>query len=53
MLSKLTADEIKAIDLVIKTFGVYSPKTLELISHSQAPWIEKELHIKMMSRGMK
>ena len=42
MLSKLTADEIKAIDLVIKTFGVYSPKTLELISHSQEPWIEKK-----------
>jgi len=46
MLSKLTADEIKAIDLVIKTFGVYSPKTLELISHSQAPWIEKRIAYK-------
>lgn len=41
MLSKLSNDELKAIDLVIKTFGLYSPKTLELISHSQKPWIEK------------
>lgn len=41
MLSKLSKDEIKAIDLVIRTFGVYSPKTLELISHSQKPWLEK------------
>ena len=41
MLSKLSDDELKAIDLVIKTFGLYSPKTLELISHSQKPWIEK------------
>lgn len=41
MLSKLSADEIKAIDLVIRTFGLYSPKTLEMISHMQTPWIEK------------
>ena len=43
LLSKLSDDEIKAIDLVIKTFGVYSPKTLELISHSQEPWLEKRV----------
>ena len=41
LVSKLSEDEIKAIDLVIKTFGLYSPKTLEKISHSQIPWIEK------------
>ena len=41
MLSKVTTEEIKAIDLVIKTFGLYSPKTLELISHKQKPWKEK------------
>lgn len=45
MLSKLSSDEIKAIDMVIKTFGVYSPKTLELISHSQEPWIEKRMGV--------
>ena len=41
MLSKVSEDELKAIDLVINTFGLYSPKTLEKISHSQDPWKEK------------
>ena len=41
LVSKLSENEIAAIDLVIKTFGLYSPKTLEKISHSQIPWIEK------------
>lgn len=41
LLSKLSEEEIKAIDLVIDTFGLYSPKTLELISHMQEPWLEK------------
>ncbi len=27
--------------MVIKTFGLYSPKILEMISHSQIPWKEK------------
>ena len=43
MLSKLSKDEIKAIDMVINTFGLYSPKTLEMISHSQTPWLEKRV----------
>lgn len=43
MLSQLSDDEIRAIDLVIKTFGFYSPKTLEKISHSQTPWMEKRV----------
>lgn len=41
MLSKLSEEEIVAIDMVINTFGLYSPKTLEMISHAQTPWIEK------------
>ena len=41
--SKLSSDELKAIDLVIKTFGLYSPKILEMISHSQTPWQEKRI----------
>lgn len=41
LVSKLSAEERKAIDIVIKTFGLYSPKTLEWISHSQTPWQEK------------
>lgn len=43
MLSKLSGDELKAIDLVMKTFGLYSPKVLEVISHSQTPWKEKRV----------
>lgn len=43
MLSKLTHEEIKTIDIVIKTFGLYSPKILEMISHSQTPWKEKRI----------
>ena len=46
MLSKLTDDELKAIDLVISTFGLYSPKTLEQISHKQTPWLEKRVGCK-------
>ena len=46
MLSKLTDKEINAIDLVINTFGLYSPKTLEKISHSQEPWKEKRIGYK-------
>ena len=29
--------------MVINTFGLYSPKTLERISHSQTPWLEKRV----------
>lgn len=43
MLSMISDSEIKAIDMVIHTFGVYSPKTLEMISHTQAPWVEKRI----------
>lgn len=43
LISKLAKEEINAIDLVIKTFGLYSPKILERISHSQKPWIEKRI----------
>ena len=41
MTSKLSKEEIRTIDMVVRTFGLYSPKTLEMISHSQKPWIEK------------
>lgn len=41
MLSKVSEGELKAIDMVLDTFGLYSPKTLEIISHKQTPWIEK------------
>lgn len=41
--SLLSDNEIKAIELVLKTFGLYSSKILEKISHSQKPWQEKRI----------
>lgn len=46
MLSKVSSEELEVINLVIDTFGLYSPKTLELISHSQDPWKEMRLGYK-------
>lgn len=53
MLSKLTREELKAIDLVIHTFGLYSPKILEAISHMQDPWLEKRIGYKDNETGKK
>lgn len=36
----LTADEKRVIDLVVNTFGMYGGKTLERITHNEAPWME-------------
>ncbi len=41
MLSLLSEDELQVLDLVISTFGLFAPKMLEQISHSQTPWLEK------------
>ncbi|MGN1085304.1 MAG: type II toxin-antitoxin system antitoxin SocA domain-containing protein [Lachnospiraceae bacterium] len=41
--SLLGEGEIQAIELVLRTFGLYSSKTLEMISHSQEPWMEKRI----------
>jgi uncharacterized phage-associated protein len=41
MLSLVSNEELKALNLVIRTFGLYSPKVLEKISHSQSPWVNK------------
>lgn len=35
---KLTADERRVIDLVVNTFGEYSGKVLERITHTEMPW---------------
>ena len=35
----LTSDEQKIIDLVVNTFGEYSGKMLERITHVETPWI--------------
>ena len=34
----LTADERRAIDLVVDTFGEYGGKVLERITHTERPW---------------
>lgn len=36
----LTADEHRIIDLVVNTFGNYSGKALEKITHAEEPWQE-------------
>ena len=46
MLSEVTDEELNAINLVIRTFGLYAPKILEKISHSQNPWREKRVGYK-------
>ncbi len=51
MLSKVSKDELTAIDLVLKTFALFSPKTLERISHSQTPWLEKRIGCKENEPG--
>ena len=37
---ELSADEKKVIDAVIDSFGMYSGKTLEKITHKETPWQE-------------
>ena len=46
MLTKVSLKEKQSIDLVISTFGLYSPKMLEKISHEQTPWKEKRIGYK-------
>ena len=36
----LLKDEKRVIDLVVNTFGMYSGKTLEKITHNEDPWME-------------
>ncbi|MBR5229724.1 MAG: DUF4065 domain-containing protein [Firmicutes bacterium] len=38
---ELTEDEIATIDLVLNSFGLYSGKTLEIITHKEEPWIHE------------
>lgn len=37
---ELSVQEREVIDLVIKTFGIYSGKTLEGVTHNETPWLE-------------
>lgn len=36
----LTDDEKRSVELVVNTFGMYSGKVLELITHNEEPWKE-------------
>ena len=36
----LADDEKRVIDLVVNTFGMYSGKVLEKITHNETPWME-------------
>lgn len=47
MISQLKSEEIKAINMAIKTFGLYSSVILEKISCSQSPWKEKRIGYEM------
>lgn len=38
--SELPDHEKRVIDLVVSTFGMYSGKTLERITHKETPWVE-------------
>lgn len=35
LMSKISLDERRAIDLTLRTFGIYSPKILEMVSRNQ------------------
>lgn len=41
---ELTKLERDVIDLVIETFGMYSGKVLEQITHQETPWLEARKH---------
>lgn len=38
--NELTVEEKKVIDLVVESFGMYSGKVLERITHGERPWLE-------------
>ena len=38
-MNTLSEEECHIIDLVIHTYGLYSAKVLETITHTQDPWI--------------
>lgn len=39
LMSKISLDERRAIDLTLRTFGIYSPKILEMVSRNQLLYI--------------
>ena len=42
--NELSDDEKKVIDLVVESFGMYSGKTLEQITHGEPPWRDARIN---------
>ncbi len=42
--NELSDNERKVIDLVVESFGMYSGKTLEKITHSETPWRDARIN---------
>ncbi|MGN0383662.1 MAG: Panacea domain-containing protein [Eubacterium sp.] len=42
--NELSDNEKKVIDLVVESFGMYSGKTLELITHGETPWMDARIN---------
>ena len=42
--AELAEEEKKVIDLVVESFGMYSGKALERITHNETPWIEARVN---------
>jgi len=40
----LSDDEKKVIDLVLESFGMYSGKALEQITHKEDPWLDARMN---------
>lgn len=38
--NELSDDEKRVVDLVVESFGIYSGKTLEKITHGESPWMD-------------
>ena len=42
--NELSDDEKKVIDLVLESFGMYSGKALEKITHEETPWLDARMN---------
>ena len=42
--NELSDDEKKVIDLVLESFGMYSGKALEQITHKETPWLDARMN---------
>lgn len=42
--NELSDNEKKVIDLIVESFGMYSGKTLEQITHDETPWLDARIN---------